>query len=143
MGNVIYMPGSSQVVFNAETSTWSFIGRTTTSTTFLSSQLKNIIACGGGAAEGLAVGPNGVAGVTNYSAFEVSNVGAGYFRSSLSVGTTATTFTGEFATSLRVGGGTYASSLTRFHLAASTQYGQIIEHNPGAGSKVMLTILFS
>jgi hypothetical protein len=136
MSNVIYMPGSSQVVFNNETSTWSYIGRTNTpSTTFLGSQLKNIIACGGGAAEGLAVGPNGVPGVTNYSAFEINNNGAGYFRQSLSVGTTATTFTGEFATSLRVGGGTYASTSTRFHLAASTQYGQIIEHNPGAGSE--------
>jgi hypothetical protein len=74
-----YLPNNALLSINGESDVWGARFRTTTSTTNLGAQLKNIIWCGGGASEGLAV--KGVyAGAP--TAFEVRNDGIVWASSS-------------------------------------------------------------
>ena len=66
-----YLPNNALLSINGESDVWGARFRTTTSTTNLGGQLKNIIWCGGGSLEGLAVTGSGTGG----AAFEVRNDG--------------------------------------------------------------------
>jgi hypothetical protein len=80
------IPGTNKIVFNNEPTAWYIQARTTTSTSFMSTNLKNMIICGGGANEGLAIG-----GVNQGDAsFEVKNDGRAKIKTSLSIGTNST-----------------------------------------------------
>lgn len=77
----INIPGGNQLVFNNEANVWAILARTSTSTTNLGAGLKNIIYCGGGANEGLAVMGSGY-----NAALEVSNNGNAWVRGTLTKG---------------------------------------------------------
>jgi len=72
------LPNNGLLVVNGETDTWGARFRTTTSTTNLGAQLKNIIWCGGGVNEGFAVSGVGTGG----AAFEVRNNGVVFVKDS-------------------------------------------------------------
>ena len=78
----IGIPGTNKIVFNNEPTAWYIHARTTTSTSFLGTQLKNLINCGGGANEGFAIGGVG----TGDASFEVKNDGTAKVKSRLAVG---------------------------------------------------------
>jgi hypothetical protein len=93
-----YLPNNALISVNGESDVWGARFRTTTSTTNLGAQLKNIIWCGGGASEGLAV--KGVyAGAP--TAFEVRNDGivwaSSSFRAPIFYDSNDTTYYADFA----------------------------------------------
>ena len=79
----LHIPGDGKLVINSEPTAWFFQGRTTTSTTLLSTNLKNLLYCGGGANEGFAIGGTGTGDVS----FAVQNNGNAHIKSTLAIGT--------------------------------------------------------
>jgi hypothetical protein len=75
------LPNNALINVNSEPDIWGARFRTTASTTNLGGQLKNIIFCGGGVAEGFAI--TGVG--TGSTAFEVTNGGNAFLKDSLYV----------------------------------------------------------
>ena len=73
------LPGNALISVNSEPDIWGARLRTTTSTTNLGSQLKNIIWTGGGTSEGFAVSGVGTGGAS----FEVRNDGVAWIKSSI------------------------------------------------------------
>jgi hypothetical protein len=82
VGATLNLPNSALISVNAEPDTWGARFRTTTNTSSLGTQLKNIIWCGGGSLEGFAVTGNGTGGAS----FEVANSGNAYIKNSLTIG---------------------------------------------------------
>ena len=77
----INIPGTNRIVFNNEPGSWGITARTSTSTTNLGASLKNIIICGGGGNEGLAI-----TGVDQTAAMEIRNNGTVWIKGTLTKG---------------------------------------------------------
>jgi len=79
LAGTLRLPNNALINVNNEPDTWGARFRTSTSTTYLGSQLQNIIWCGGGANEGFTVQGVGTGG----AAFSVRNDGTAWARASL------------------------------------------------------------
>ena len=77
------IPGTNKIVFNNEPNAWFIQARSSAlNTPLMSTNLKNLIYCGGGVNEGLAVGGTGTGDVS----FEVMNNGLARIKSQLGIG---------------------------------------------------------
>jgi hypothetical protein len=127
----IGIPGAGKIVFNNEPNAWFLHARASTTTPLMSTNLKNLLYCGGGASEGFTV--TGVG--QGDPSFEVTNNGYSRIKEALGISMNPLTDGGEFyinngQTALNQGhpatSGSTQNAITRVFAGYGT-YGEVLD----------------